>query len=226
MRLPIRPGAYVRVLHEHEKRPMRFLRSLSLMVVLFVSACSGAGQSSAGVARIDEPQVVESSIKSAGASIPGSDTLDRGTKSDGLTDEEIVTLFAACMRDHGIDTPDPELNADGTIDWEPLKEGMAQDPNYESKSEKAFEDCLPLLSGTTASEKESTEDDIELQDDLLRFAQCLRDEGIDVPDPDFSGDPRKGMGSVKEVLKGADSRVERSFYMCNELVFGPGESGK
>jgi hypothetical protein len=205
---------------------MRVLGSLSLLVVLFLSACSGSGQSSVGVARIDESEMVELSTKSAGASTSDAGTLVRSSKTDELTDEEIVTFFAACMRDHGIDTPDPELNADGTIDWEPLKDGIAQDPNYESRSEKAFEDCLPLLAGITASEKESAEDDIELQDDLLRFAQCLRDEGIDVPDPGFSGDPRKGMGSVKEVLKGADSRVERSFYMCNELVFGSGESGK
>lgn len=50
MRFPVRSGTYVQVLHEHEKRPMRFLGSLSLMVVLSLSACAGSSQPSAGVA--------------------------------------------------------------------------------------------------------------------------------------------------------------------------------
>ncbi len=119
------------------------------------------------------------------------------------------------------------MNADGTIDWVTLKGSMAQDPRYDEKaSAEAFDDCLPLLERATFSSKESPEDEIELQNDLLRFAQCLRDEEIDVPDPDFSGDSRDGMGSIKCVLKWADSRVERSFDKCNEFVFGPGKSEK
>ena len=77
------------------------------------------------------------------------------------------------MRDHGFNIPDPELNADGSINWAPLKESIDQDPKYAAKSKEAYEDCLPLLEGATFSKKESPEDEIELQDNLLKYAKCL-----------------------------------------------------
>ena len=129
------------------------------------------------------------------------------------------------MRDHGLDVPDPELNADGSINWEAIKQAFGQEPKN-GRSSKALEECLPLLERATFSEKEAAEDEIELQDDLLAFAQRLRNEGIDVPDPEFSGDPRAGMTEVKQVLKGANAKVERSFDLCNELAFGAGKSKK
>jgi hypothetical protein len=130
-----------------------------------------------------------------------------------------------CLRDHGTNIPDPELNADGSVDLGTLKESFDVGPK-DSRSSKALEECLPLLAGATFSQGANEEDEIQLQDDLLAFIQCLRDEGIDVPDVDFSGDPRAGMGAVKESLKGASGRVERSMNLCNENVFGAGKSTK
>ena len=54
----------------------------------------------------------------------------------------------------------------------------------------------------------------------------LIDNGIDVPDPDFSDEARKGMKPLVENLKGANSRVQQSIDLCVELVFGAGKSGK
>lgn len=206
-----------------------------LLAALVLSACSGSGQANSGVARVDDSKVVKPPIKSAGPSNPKSDTpvkstseadtSDGNTNADEPTDEEITTNFTVCMRDHGLDVPDPELNADGSIDWEDIKQAINQDPKS-NKSSKALEECLPLLEGATFSEKKAPEDEIELQDDLLAFAQCLRDEGIDVLDPDFSGDPRAGMADVKQALKRANAKVERGFDLCNELVFGAGKSGQ
>ncbi len=221
---------------------MRYDRQLILglalmLAVLILPACSGSGQASSGVAQVDDSKVVKPPIKSAGPSNPQSDTpvksaseadtniSDRNTNTDELTDEEITTDFTVCMRDHGLDVPDPELNADGSIDWGAIKQAIGQEPKS-GRSSKALEECLHLLEGATFSEKEAPEDEIELQDGLLAFAQCLRDEGIDVPDPDFSDDPRAGMGEVKQVLKGANAKVERGFDLCNELVFGAGKSGQ
>jgi len=184
---------------------------------------------------VDKPQVSEPAIKSAGPSNPKSDTTARlSSTSDktetnqttaDLTDEQITTNFTVCLRDHGTNIPDPELNADGSIDLGTLKESFDVGPK-DSRSSKALEKCLPLLARATFSQGANEEDEIQLQDDLLAFIQCLRDEGIDVPDPDFSGDPRAGMGAVKESLKGASGRVERSMNLCTENVFGAGKSTK
>jgi hypothetical protein len=207
---------------------MRLTLGLTLlMAALVLSACSGSGQSSSGVARIDETPAAQPAIKSAGPSNPKSDTTAQLAVSNAAepTDEEITTNFTVCLRDHGLDVPDPALNADGSVDLEALKGSIDLGPKG-SKSTKALDECLPLLAGATFSQGGKEEDDIQLQDDLLAFSQCLRDEGINVPDPDFSGDPRAGMGAVKESLKGASARVERGMNLCNEKVFGAGKSTK
>ncbi len=203
---------------------MRYKRRLVLGLailpaLLLVVACSGSGKSDSGVAQIDESQPVDIQTKSKSGSDGGVDTAD-------LTDEEITTRFTACFRDHGFNIPDPEINADGTVDLGALKQSIAQDPKNEARSKKAYDDCLPLLEGANFAKKGSPEDEIELQDNLLIFAKCLRDNGIDVPDPGSSDDSRGGMKSFLADLKGADSRVQKGIDECNELVFGAGKSGK
>jgi hypothetical protein len=207
----------------------RLIIGLALLATaLFLSACSGNGQVSSGVASIDQSQTTKPEIKSAGpsgqqAGMPVPVALE--SDNTDLTDEERTTQFTVCLRDHGLNIPDPELNADGSVDLGALKSSFDQGANIK-QSPKALDECLPLLEGATFSKKDSAEDEIQLQDDLLAFSQCLRNEGIDVPDPDFSGDPRAGMGAIKGILKGASPRVERGFNLCNERVFGSKTSGK
>jgi hypothetical protein len=90
-----------------------------------------------------------------------------------------------------------------------------------------------------------------MQEDALRFAQCMRDEGVeDFPDPDFSdmgpgGEPQTGSGGDGGPSDGdGDGRGERlvlgpfgeidlddpetaaAFEACQDLLGGPpGEDG-
>ena len=79
------------------------------------------------------------------------------------------------------------MNADGTVNFYALKEGVFREPEYKGASTKAFDQCLPLLDRFTVAKDESPEDEIELQDSVLRFVRCLGDEGFQVQDPDLSG---------------------------------------
>ena len=110
------------------------------------------------------------------------------------TDEEITTEFTSCMRDQGFSVADPELNADGTINIEKIRTEIRSNVvasvgnnNNTERIQGAFRDCLPILQNATFAQPREEEDIIVLQDRLLEMAQCLRDDGIDVPDPDFSG---------------------------------------
>ena len=173
--------------------------------------------------------VPDSSASSGRGSGRDVDTADNLDDTSELTDEEIVTRFTACIREHGLNVPDPEVNADGTINFAALRASFAQAFSGNLRSidaVKVREDCGPLLALATFAQPRSTEDEIELQDRLLEFTECLRDAGIDVPDPDFSGSPRAAMSVIGQELRNARGSMQEDIDSCVELTFGEQGSGR
>lgn len=190
---------------------------LLLQVLVSIFACSSSTQSNLGVVRIYESQIDTISEKSPEVDIDISLAMP--------TDEDITIQFTMCMRNHGFDIPDPTVNADGTVDWLVLKENMVQDPNYSiaSKTKGALDECLQLLEGITFNNKGLKEDPIELQDNLLRFSRCLRDNGVDLADPVFGEKPRESMKSMLVTAKGTNRKVQKAVDLCREAVFISGK---
>lgn len=210
-----------------------------LLILLVISACSGSDGSSLGVAQIEGAQVSDKRSETeddADRDVRGVAQIERArvpddrnetegdVSRDELTDEEITTRFVECMRDLGFNLPDPELNSDGTVDTITLRQNIANDPKFVPGSRQPeLQKCLPILQGATFARQPSPEDVIELQDNLLEFAQCLRDQGIDIPDPDFSNDPRAAMGSMFQGLNRA--RLQEEMRSCGNAfggIRGPG----
>ena len=192
--------------------------SLLILTILFLlSACARSGGSDSEVTKSDTSRAIGIAAKADSQS-------DRMAAS-ARTDEEVVTDFTQCMRDEGFDIPDPELNADGTVNWEKLKESFDRDPRFDlqhKRSKKALDKCVPILADATSTSKADKEDPIETQDKMLAFAQCLRDQGIDMPDPDFSGDTRAKMKPLVQDLAGSasQSRIVAAVDLCSDLVWG------
>jgi hypothetical protein len=69
------------------------------------------------------------------------------------------------------------------------------------------------------ADDKKVEDEIEMQDKLLTFTQCLRDNGLEVQDPDFSEGSRSAMKPVVQDIKGSDPRVEEITDLCSEQVY-------
>ena len=218
---------------KHDQRLILVLVCLVLLTGVFAS-CS-RGQSNSGVARIDEQRMSEPAIKSATRSDPPSDTAEASASDTGvpgdipdtskLTDEAITTRFTACLRDYGFNIGDPELNADGTVNQESLRRSLFEDPKFQTKGREALENCLPLLQGATFAQPPSPEDQIEFQDTLLKFAQCLRDQGLDVSDPDFTNGTRAGMGAIFQGINAQSKRAEEAMLACRERIFTGGRPG-
>tara|TARA_B100001013_G_scaffold340706_1_gene264258 strand:- start:1011 stop:1631 length:621 start_codon:yes stop_codon:yes gene_type:complete len=188
------------------------LASLILCLSLTTISCGGSDDSSEGVITIDTPtpEVIDTD------STP--DNSDERIK----TDEEITTEFTTCLRGYGFDVTDPTLNADGSVDLEGLRDSIMTDPNFDISSEKtvqALQDCLALLEDATFATAPTQEDQIELQDNLLDFAECIRENGIDIPDPEFSNDPRLIMQSMFENIT-ITPKVEKSIESCSGIIFG------
>ena len=115
-------------------------------------------------------------------------TLDVDPNSQ--TDEERLLEFAECMREHGVDFPDPVVESDGTVTFG-LRPGLGaaqgaaeigRDPDLPA----ARAACQGLLEGL-AFGPGGNFDQTEFQDTPLEFAQCMRDNGVDMGDPDLRG---------------------------------------
>lgn len=144
----------------------RTVAVLTLLVLL--GACGSEPDSNEGIA----------SAGGDGTGSPSTSTSPAGTT------EEQSQKFAKCMRDNGINVPDP--GPDGFGDWDRSELDPAS-PAFR----KAMEACQSVLPGG----RDLSATDPELIDQLRRLTQCLRDNGIDVPDPDPDS-PSLGMGEM------------------------------
>ncbi|GAA0904589.1 hypothetical protein [Virgisporangium aurantiacum] len=103
---------------------------------------------------------------------------ETGTANDTATSRERAMKFAQCMRDNGVkDFPDPGPSGELTVDG--VLNGTSLDPNT-AVWKSAISACKDLEPPGFTGQKRSAEE----QKAALRFAQCMRDNGVkDFPDP-------------------------------------------
>ena len=77
-------------------------------------------------------------------------------------------LFAQCMRDKGFDVPDTGLTPDQAKD---------HDPAFDA----AINECMTKVSGMTG--EDNVANDPAAREAMVKAAQCLREAGYDVKDP-------------------------------------------
>ena len=136
-----------------------------MALVLLAAACSGS--ESEGVASLDTTET----------------TIAQDASEDSAaTDEETLLEFAACMRDNGIEEfEDPTIGADGVPEFN--LRGTGGEPDREAM-QAAFQACQEHLEGLAFGP--GSVDFTEVEDTLVEFAACMRENGYDMPDPDLS----------------------------------------
>jgi hypothetical protein len=81
---------------------------------------------------------------------------------------------ARCMRDNGVDMPDPKVNERGVVLTLGQRPG---DDAAMATAERACRHLRPRVPQPTADERQ------ELADRALRFDRCMREHGVDLPAP-------------------------------------------
>ena len=123
------------------------------------SACTIGGEESQGVVTIES-------------------TTETTIVDEEITFEEGVLDFAQCMREDGINFPDPTFDIDGNPQFDNLE------IENEEEFENAFENCEDILRNALPEQFDlDPEVEAALVDASLEFSQCMRDQGIDFPDP-------------------------------------------
>jgi hypothetical protein len=176
--------------------------------VLVLAACSS-----------DDGSQVASLEDAAGSGDATAEEID-----DDVADQEAILEFSQCIRDNGVEEfEDPVIGADGSIEFS--FGGRSDDPEGDRDAmSEAFEACQEHLDGLAFGP--GSVDLTEIEDTMLEFAICMRENGVDMPDPDFSnlglggGDAGSGDG---DIFGGAidldDPKVEAALEACRE-VFG------
>lgn len=136
---------------------IRLLLTLALPAGLLVAGC---GDDDAGVAAGTSPQA------------------ENGMDSPG----DAALAYAQCMREEGIvDFPDPQVS-EGQVGLD-LGDIDPDDPAVRD----AQEACRSLLDQGGTFDAGDEDRQADMQTRFLAFAQCMRDNGIDFPDPEFDG---------------------------------------
>lgn len=143
-----------------------------------------------------------------------------GTGTDTSADPQAAALaFAKCMRENGVDIPDPKpVDDGGLVQLGPGVEGAAGDETFE-KAQKACAKYAEDMGGHGVGGELSEAD----KEQMLRFAQCMREHGIDMPDPDFDG----GVGAIDLPMPSdaqGRAKFEAAQEACDEF-FGPAQDG-
>ncbi|MCP4085090.1 MAG: hypothetical protein GY745_08585 [Actinomycetia bacterium] len=156
------------------------MKSRNLLILLLALALGAAACGSDGEGTVEAAPL----IGVEGTQAPDAEPDATDTAAD-QTDEELALAFTQCMRGEGVDLADPTVNADGSIQLLQPGANSNIDPNDPAVA-NAVEICGDLIAGASFLPGAGL-DQSEIEDTLLGFAQCLRDLGFDVDDPDLSG---------------------------------------
>ena len=114
-------------------------------------------------------------LAACGSSSTGSNG-SAGASNQGTKQENSRLKFTACMREHGVKIP--ETNSGGGA-----PAGLANIPR--STIQAAGKACQKYASGTLGPAAGGNQ--TQITDTLVKFAGCLRENGINVSDPTGSG---------------------------------------
>jgi hypothetical protein len=107
--------------------------------------------------------------------------------------EEQAFVFARCMREQGIDFPDPQVGADGQVTMSPGP-GVGTNGSAFQDAAAACETQVASTGGPTSTTAASQAPGGTFSaEQMAEFAACMREQGIDFPDPTIAADGRPEM---------------------------------
>jgi hypothetical protein len=171
---------------------MRLRHSVAVPLLLAaLTALAGCGGDATGDDGIASADSGTSANPSPSASPSGS-----------VSDEDKGIKFAQCMRANGVDMADPDPNG---------QPGMIRMDRSNPKFEAAWNKCKqysPIGNGDRTFSPEQ-------QQQMLDLAKCMREHGINMPDPEPGGGIKITKGSG---LNPDDPKFQAAMEACRQYV--------
>lgn len=182
----------------------RYLLGIALLAVALLAAACSSGDDTSQVA----------SLETATTS-PAPDTEPEET--DSLAETEAAMLaFTQCLRDQGLEIDDPTIDTNGNVQLPPInlefEVAEGEDPEESMADlDELMGTCDKHLEGITTTA--AAPDVTGIEDDFLAYAACMRENGVDMPDPDFSSG-----GGVIELGVGNEAEFEAADAACRHHI--------
>jgi hypothetical protein len=145
------------------------------------------------------------------ASLGGGQTATTEGSSGKADADEALLAYTRCMRENGVDVPDPEPGHGGLRVFREGQRAAAADPDFEEAEEKCREHLESLGPRDMTEEQQQ-----KFQADALAFARCMRRHGVDIPDPQFDEGGRAMLRADKIDPDDPDFRAAEE--ACRDLL--------
>ena len=152
----------------------KYLTILLLLILVLISACSSSD---------DSQGVISTNDLSSDTTVTTVTTIDEEAAEEVVSIEDAQLLLARCLRENGYDITDPKNDESLQSVLRPVflaADQKGREELFETIQTCADENDIPL--GGTA-DFENPEEVADTLDTELEFAQCLREKGIEVEDP-------------------------------------------
>ncbi|MBB5785429.1 hypothetical protein [Jiangella mangrovi] len=189
------------------RRRSGLLPALALLLAVALTGCGsddgGDDLSAAGTAAADGDADSGDGAGDGGSSGDGaSDDGGSGGDRSEVDPEQAELDFYECMREHGVDLPDPD----------PGQPGMQlRLPQGDPNAQAAAEECRALL----PNGGEPPQLDASQLESLRAFTGCMRDNGIDMADPGADGTL-----SVPQGVNPESAEFQTAMSTCQPLLEG------
>jgi hypothetical protein len=152
------------------------------------------------------------------AACGGGGTATAGSSRDDI--REAALKYAQCMRKHGVDMPDPKFNGGGMA----MQIGGPDSKRIpKATMDEAQQACQKIMQSVKPPSM-SKEDQAKAKESALKMARCMREHGIDFPDPQFNSDGgiQQRIGGPNSNINPEDPRFQQAMKTCSKQAGGPG----
>ena len=192
----------------------KYSNTLLILLFIFLMACSPSDESQG---------VVSANDLSSDTTVT---TIEEETAEVVLSVEDAQLLLAKCLRENGYDITDPKNDESLQSVLRPVflaADQKGREELFETIQTCANENDIPL-SGT--AEFENPEEVADTLDTELEFAQCLREKGIEVEDPNAERNLRSILISLVQSGQYLEDQIREAAGECfDDLGLEPPEQG-
>ena len=192
----------------------KYSNTLLISLFIFLFACSSSDESEG---------VVSTNDLSSDTTVT---TIAEEVVEEVVSVEDAQLLLARCLRENGYDISDPKNNESLQSIIGPI--WLAADQKGRQELQESIQTCaeennIPL--GGSA-EFENPEDVADLLDTQLEFAQCLRENGIEVVDPSAETPLQPLLIELVQSGQYLQTQIQEAANICfDELEIDPPQQG-